>query len=55
VYTVNRQQKLDNFASYFLSVISINPEQKMSIELNPHIKERIPEVINKVEDVLNSF
>ena len=38
-----------------LIVISINPDQKMSVELSPHIKERIPEVINKVKDVLNSF
>ncbi len=35
-----------------LIVVSIKPEQKMSIELNPHIKEKIPEVISVVHQVL---
>lgn len=35
-----------------LIVVSINPEQKMSVELTAEIKLKIPEVIHKVKEVL---
>jgi len=39
----------------YLIVISINPEQKMSVELQPHIKAHIPKLIEKVKNVVLSI
>lgn len=39
----------------YLIVISINPEQKMSVELQPHIKAHIPKLIETVKDVVLSI
>jgi len=39
----------------FLIVVSINPVQKLNIELTPAIKERIPEVIKTVKKVLDKI
>lgn len=39
----------------YLIVISINPEQKMSVELQPHIKAHIPKLIETIKDVVLSI
>ncbi len=38
-----------------LIVISINPQQKMSVSLQPHIKEYIPELIKTVKQVVSEL
>ena len=38
-----------------LIIISINPQQKMSVSLQPHIKDYIPELIKTVKQVVSEL
>jgi hydrogenase maturation protease len=39
----------------YLVVISINPKQAMSVELQPHIKKFVPELIKTVQEVVTEI
>lgn len=39
----------------FLVVMAINPEQKMSVELQPHIKKFIPDLVKTVKQVVTEI
>ena len=45
---------LGKVPSISLITVSINPEQTMNIELSPHMRERIPAVIQAVKDIITA-